>query len=174
MNGDLKWKYATGWGIDVTPAVKNGIVFVGSQDNNFYAFDAKKGEIKWSFNCLAGIHSSPIAYGEYVFFGSDDGRFYSLNQTTGDLIWEFAPGYNLTGDIYNYITTSILSAPSAGEGTIFIGAIGKIFALDAQTFEKPISPTLEKKVSFIWLIIIPLLILVVAASFYFYFSKEGK
>ncbi len=84
-NGNVKWIFETGWGIDTTPAVSDDIVFVGSMDNNFYAIDKENGDLKWFFTCLAGIHSLPVLYGEFVFFGSDDGRLYALNKETGDL-----------------------------------------------------------------------------------------
>ncbi len=170
QDGKLKWKYETGWGIDNTPTVKDGTVFFGAMDNNFYALDAENGESLWKFTCQASIHSSPVAYGEYVFFGSDDGRFYALNRTTGKSAWFFTPGYSLQGDVYNYITTPILSNPVIYDKTVFLGVKGHIFALDAQTSEQPkvvISEKFEMTLSAWILIIIILLIIIVITSFYF-------
>ena len=36
--GALLWKYATGQYVYSSPAVANGVVYVGSFDNNLYAF----------------------------------------------------------------------------------------------------------------------------------------
>ena len=140
-SGNLKWNYQTGWGIDSTPEIYNGMVFVGSLDNNFYALDKENGDLAWFFTCKSAIHSNPAAYGEYVFFGCDDGRFYALNQTNGDLEWSFAPGYIIKDDdANNYLTTPILSNPVVEDGVVYFGAKGNVYALDAQTFEKPEEP----------------------------------
>src|SRR5262245_41387940 len=36
-----KWTFQTGSTVDATPAVVNGIVYIGSLDHKFYALDAK-------------------------------------------------------------------------------------------------------------------------------------
>ncbi len=135
--GDSKWSFQTGWSIVTTPALSDGMVFVGSLDNKFYALNQKNGNLKWYFKCRSAIHSSPTVYGEYVFIGSDDGRLYALNKVNGTLIWSFKPGYSIDNNINNYITTPILSDPITNEGIVVLGVQGKIVGLDAQTFEKP-------------------------------------
>ena len=137
--GDKEWSFETGWGIDSTPDISDGTVFVGSLDNNFYALDADNGNPIWYFNCKSAIHSNPVAYGDYVFFGCDDGRVYALDQDNGALAWSYAPGYFITGsDVNNYITTPILSNLYIDDGVVCFGANGSVYALDAQTFEKPV------------------------------------
>ncbi len=129
-NGDLKWKYETGWGIETTPIISDDIVFFGSHDNNFYALNKDNGNIIWFFTCKAAIHSNPVVYKEYVFFGCDDGRIYALNKTSGDCIWFFAPGFTINNDVYNYLTTPILSDSVVFNDVVYIGAKGNIYALD--------------------------------------------
>lgn len=136
-NGNLKWTFNSGWGIVTTPAVSNNLLFVASNDNNFYAVNCKNGNLEWDFNCKAAIHSDPIVYGDYVFFGSDDGRFYALEKTDGKLGWSFTPGYFIKDDALNYLTTPILSDPYIEDGVVYISAKGTIYALDAQTIERP-------------------------------------
>jgi outer membrane protein assembly factor BamB len=41
--GALLWSYATGGMVESSPAVANGVVYVGSDDGNVYAFGLKKG-----------------------------------------------------------------------------------------------------------------------------------
>ena len=149
-DGSLKWKYETGWGIDTTPVISDRLVFVGSNDNNFYALDEENGDLKWFFTCRASIHSSPVIYGEYVFFGSDDGRLYALNKTDGRLAWDFTPGFFIENDnAYNYKTTPILSSPLVEDGIVYFGAKGNVYALDAQTVEKP-SHVLKEEISILY------------------------
>ena len=88
------------------------------------------------------VNASSVAYGEYVFFGCDDGQFYALSKTNGALAWSFTPGYFITEEnVNNYITTPILSNPVVEDGVVYFGAKGNVYALDAQTFEKPEEPS---------------------------------
>ncbi|MEZ4905125.1 MAG: PQQ-binding-like beta-propeller repeat protein [Spirosomataceae bacterium] len=48
-NGTKIWEFATGSGIDSSPAVAEGVVYVGSNDYNLYAVDAVTGTKKWVF-----------------------------------------------------------------------------------------------------------------------------
>ncbi len=174
-SGDLKWKYETGWGIETTPVISNDIVYVGSLDNNFYALNKDSGENIWFFTCKAAIHSSPIVYGEYVFFGSDDGRFYALNKTNGNSAWVFSPGYKINYDIYNYITTPILSTPIVFDKVVYIGANGDIYALDAETFEQ--SKTIEGEIQTPvepWFYVILLLIAIIIITIFYFFSIKKE
>jgi outer membrane protein assembly factor BamB len=134
-NGNLKWKFNTGWGIVTTPVVSNDKIFFASNDNNFYAINIENGNLEWSFNCKSAIHSNPALYGENVFFGSDDGRLYALKKADGDIVWSFTPGYHLKNDALNYLTTPILSDPYVEDGIVYISAKGTIYALDVQTLE---------------------------------------
>jgi len=71
------WTYAMGGGHS-TPAVVNGVVYIGSWDDNIYALNAFNGEKIWNFSTVNYIDSSPaVAYG-MVYFGSDDGSVYAL------------------------------------------------------------------------------------------------
>src|ERR1700680_3736223 len=45
----LKWSYTTGgWGLS-SPAGANGVVYVGSNDHNVYALNARTGALLWSY-----------------------------------------------------------------------------------------------------------------------------
>ena len=145
--GTSKWKYQTGWAIDSTPDISEGLVYIGSLDNNFYALDEKSGSLEWYFTCKSAIHSNPVAYGNYVFFGCDDGRFYAINKTNGDLEWSFTPEYSLNSDAYNYKTTPIISNPTVEDSVVYFDAKGILYALDAQTSEKP-EKISEEKINF--------------------------
>lgn len=137
-DGSLQWSFTPGWGVDTTPAVDKERVYVGCMDNTFYALERDTGKIAWTFTCRSAVHSSPALYGEYVFFGADDGRFYALNRTTGDVAWTYAPGYVMQRDVYNYITTALRAAPVIHNNTVYLGAAGHIYVLDAQTEPWPV------------------------------------
>ena len=48
-NLGLKWSYATGYLVVSSPAVANGVVYVGSADGNVYALNASTGRRLWSY-----------------------------------------------------------------------------------------------------------------------------
>ena len=122
MNGNLIWKYEMGWGIDSNMIVSGGTLFVGSNDNNFYALNKNNGNLYWYFSCTSGIHSYPIIYENYILFGSDDGRFYNINKNLGNLIWNFSPGRTINSKI-NYFTTPIRSKPVVYNDVVFINLL---------------------------------------------------
>ena len=82
-----KWHAATGGAIESSPAVANGIVYVGSDDHSVYAFDEKLGTKKWSYKTGGMVTSSPAIFGGVVYVGSEDGDMYALNAATGKLVW---------------------------------------------------------------------------------------
>ena len=47
--GALLWKYATEDGVYSSPAVANGVVYVGSDDDNLYALNASTGALLWKY-----------------------------------------------------------------------------------------------------------------------------
>ena len=46
---DEQWSFTTGSSVLSSPAVANGVVYVGSNDNNVYALNATSGAKLWSF-----------------------------------------------------------------------------------------------------------------------------
>ena len=63
-----------------SPAVLDGVVYVGSTDNNFYAVNASNGYQLWSYTTGGSIYSSAaVAKGGQVYIGSDDGHLYCIN-----------------------------------------------------------------------------------------------
>ncbi len=49
----LDWQYTTAYPIDSSPAVANGVVYVGAQDSNVYALNAATGAKLWIYNTLS-------------------------------------------------------------------------------------------------------------------------
>ncbi len=46
-DGSVKWKYLTQGAVQSSPAVADGVVFIGSDDEYLYALDAETGEAYW-------------------------------------------------------------------------------------------------------------------------------
>ena len=66
-----------------SPAVANGVVYVGSEDNNVYALNAKTGAKLWSYSTGSFVESSPAVANGVVYVGSDDGKVYAFGLKQG-------------------------------------------------------------------------------------------
>jgi outer membrane protein assembly factor BamB len=87
-NGDIVWKNEIG-GVSTRPLYYDNMVYCGSHDSTFYAFDLETGDINWVFETSGEIHSSPVREGNILYFGSNDGFLYAIDIVSGDLKWKF-------------------------------------------------------------------------------------
>ena len=69
--------------VDSSPAVANGVVYVGSDDNNVYALSAKTGAKLWSYTTGNYVDSSPAVANGVVYVGSGDGKVYAFGLKKG-------------------------------------------------------------------------------------------
>jgi eukaryotic-like serine/threonine-protein kinase len=76
--GTKLWSYTTGKQVLSSPAVANGVVYVGSFDNNVYALNAKTGAKLWSYTTGSYVWSSPVVVNGTVYVGSYDGNVYAF------------------------------------------------------------------------------------------------
>jgi outer membrane protein assembly factor BamB len=118
----LYWRSEIGDFVWSSPAVVDGVVFVGSFDGSVYALDASTGAKLWQRGTGDSIWSSPAVVDGVVFVGSDDGHLYALNAATGAELWSHATG------------APIDSSPAVENGVVYVGASnGTVCALAAST-----------------------------------------
>ena len=66
----LKWSYANGpHPVASSPAVANGVVYVGSDDDNVDALKASTGALLWSYATGNEVGSSPAVSNGVVYVG---------------------------------------------------------------------------------------------------------
>ena len=75
-----------------SPAIANGIVYVGSGDQHVYALDAATGALRWSFATGDVVHASPAIADGVVYVGSWDRNVYALDAATGRERWKYTTG----------------------------------------------------------------------------------
>ena len=68
----------TGGQVASSPAVANGIVYVGSYDDKLYALNATSGTCVWTYTTEGTIVSSPAVANSIVYVGSYDHVFYAF------------------------------------------------------------------------------------------------
>jgi outer membrane protein assembly factor BamB len=146
--GNLKWKFRSNGKIFSSPAISNGIVYIGSEDHNLYAIDQKTGKQVWKYTTDGPVHSSPAVYNSMVFFGSFDGNYYMLNAKTGSLIWKFKTGGEkkvgakglwtmkprdeYMDDLYDFFLSSPVFGIKGNEIMVYFGSSdGNLYALNA-------------------------------------------
>src|SRR5262249_19542341 len=79
--GTLVWtRQIPNSGITSSPAVANGVVYVGAGGTNddLYAFDAMTGGLLWTGATGGAINSSPAVVNATVYVGSDDHDVYAF------------------------------------------------------------------------------------------------
>jgi outer membrane protein assembly factor BamB len=88
--GELKWDFTTEGDPWSSPAVANGVVYIGSTGAGLYALDAASGSELWTVETGAplktvdnrfssSVVSSPLIVDGVVFFGSLDGKLYAVS-----------------------------------------------------------------------------------------------
>jgi outer membrane protein assembly factor BamB len=121
------WTYATGAApggavIMPTPALINGVVYVGSYDNKVYAINATTGAKIWSFTTGGDVLSRPTISNGVLYVGSYDNNLYALNAATGALLWSYTTG------------GAVHSSPCVYNGVVYVGSNdGKVYAINATT-----------------------------------------
>ena len=115
-----------------SPAIANGVLFVGSWDSYFYALDAATGNDLWRFKTgedpkihnQVGIQSSAAVADGIVYFGCRDSNLYAVDAKTGKEVWRV-----------NNKGSWVIASPAVSGGIVYAATsdTGKVFAVDAKT-----------------------------------------
>ncbi len=129
--GATAWTYTTGSGISCSPAVANGLIYVGS--DKLYALDAKTGVKLWDYSIGDGHTfidlSSPLVFNGVIYVGAKDHKLYALDAKTGVVFWKFAYSDSNTVPIGEGNESS---SPAVAGGIIYVCS-GSLYALNAKT-----------------------------------------
>jgi outer membrane protein assembly factor BamB len=118
--------------IVTSPAIADGIAYVGAVDGRFRAFDLAGGVEIWSID-LNVAWSSPSVAGDLVIVGTEDRDLVAVQRKTGDLAWRlplevFVAGSPAVADDRLYVATSSASSRAGA-----VPGVGKVMAVDAAT-----------------------------------------
>ena len=142
----LAWSFDmdTRRGLEATPIVAGGVMFVTSAWSIVYALDARTGRQLWKWDpqvdrsygqraCCDVVNRGVAVYRGKVYVGTLDGRLVALNAASGKVVWS-----KLTVDQSRSYT--ITGAPRVVKGKVLIGnggaefgVRGYITAYDAET-----------------------------------------
>jgi hypothetical protein len=75
----LRWSHTTGGFVESSPAVANGVVYVGSDDNNVYALNASTDALLWKYATGSAQIADPAVANGVTYFGSWDTNVFTLD-----------------------------------------------------------------------------------------------
>ncbi|MBO6584018.1 MAG: PQQ-dependent dehydrogenase, methanol/ethanol family [Hyphomonas sp.] len=145
----VAWTYdlATNRGVESTPIVVDGVMYVTSAWSLVYALDAKTGEELWVYDpdvdravgvkaCCDVVNRGVAVYDGKVFVGVIDGRLEALDAETGEVVWskvtvDQSKPYTITG-APRVVNGKVL----IGNGGAELGVRGYLSAYDANTGDK--------------------------------------
>lgn len=120
-------------GLEATPLVVDGTLFVTGSWSILYAFDAATGAPRWTYDprvergharfmCCDVVNRGPAFYRGKVYTGTIDGRLIAVDAANGRLVWEVQT--TPRGKAY-----SITGAPRIAAGKVLIGNGGAEFGV---------------------------------------------
>ncbi len=135
QNLGVAWTYelATNRGVEATPIVVDGVMYVTSAWSLVYALDAKTGAELWTYDpaankavganaCCDVVNRGVAVFDGKVYVGVIDGRLEALDAKTGELVWS-----KVTVDQNKPYT--ITGAPRVVDGMVLIGNGGAEFGV---------------------------------------------
>ena len=143
----LAWSHTLDFdrGVEATPLVVDGVMYVTSSWSVVYAFDAATGKQLWQYDpavkraqavegCCGPVNRGVALWEGRVYVGTLDGRLIALDAASGREAWsvdtliDHSRGYNITG-APRVVKGKVL----IGNGGADMGARGYVSAYDART-----------------------------------------
>ncbi|GII64608.1 hypothetical protein Skr01_46930 [Sphaerisporangium krabiense] len=103
-----------------SPALANGVLYIGDKNYDLLALDIADGSIKWRAPTKDIVDSRPVVADGVVYVGSRDHNVYAFDAATGRPIWTA-----LTGN-------AVVSDPVVSNGVVYVGSNDAyLYAFDA-------------------------------------------
>ena len=134
-------------GLEATPIIIDGVMFVSGLWSTVYALDATTGEQLWFYDsrvprdttarkmCCDAVSRGVAVWGDNVYLATLDGRLIALKADSGELVWS-------TQTVDSSQPYTITGAPRIVKGNVLIGNSGAeygvrgyVSAYDANTGE---------------------------------------
>jgi len=108
----------------ISAAIKDDVVYISDLSGFLYALNAQTGEHYWTYDVFAAVWGSPFVADGKVYLGDEDGDVVVLKEGKGtdgeaDIL---AEDQNFGAAVY--------TTPVAHEGTLFVLARNRLFALE--------------------------------------------
>lgn len=132
------WTYHADAGLWATPAVVDGVAYLGDVAGHLHAVKVKDGTLVWKFAAHTPLFADVAATADAVYCAGDDGLLHKLARATGAELWHVDLG---GGDLKRSPPGSASeewdfggSAPLVSGHAVYVGSADGIFhALDATS-----------------------------------------
>jgi outer membrane protein assembly factor BamB len=160
--GKVRWSYPVSGEIESSPAVADGVDYLGDWAGDVYALDLATHKARWIYHDGCKITASAAISGGTVFLGDYCGRVIALSRTTGHLLWSASAGSPVygtaavangrvfvpsrdAGALYAFTTSGrylwhvstgnlVYSAPAVWHGRVYFGSYsGTLYSVSAAT-----------------------------------------
>ena len=134
-------------GIEATPLVMDGIMFISGPWSKVFAIDARTGKMIWTYDpkvhgkwgekaCCDVVNRGLALYKGKVYVGTLDGRLVAIDASTGQPVWQVqtvdtTKNYTITG-----APRIVKGNVVIGNGGADLGVRGYVTAYDAMTGEQ--------------------------------------
>lgn len=125
-DGTMLWQFHTsGQKLNSSPAVMNGVVYVGTESGWLIALSATDGSERWRLSTGARIFASPTVLNGVVYVGNLEGTLLAANASDGIELWRYSG------------TEPIYGKPALADGVVYVGSgdsrgNGSLSAVDAR------------------------------------------
>lgn len=132
-DGTQRWRRkVAGAAIAGAPALRDGVLYLGSYDRRLYAVDAGSGETRWRSESAGNwFWTEPIIDGDTLVAGNLDGSVYALDSGTGQPRWKANVGAPVRGR--TAIADGVVVVPASN---------GRLWGLRSQSGESAWEPAL--------------------------------
>ncbi|HEY3269077.1 MAG TPA: PQQ-binding-like beta-propeller repeat protein [Armatimonadota bacterium] len=110
--------------VNSSPAIVDGVVYVGSRNTHFYALNAQTGAQVWEYAALDAVQSSPLVKDGVVYFEADRGVLTALNAADGSVVWTHASGGMMDRSSPNISGDNVVCAAAYPKMTIYAVPVG--------------------------------------------------
>jgi outer membrane protein assembly factor BamB len=111
VDGVQLWRGFAGDDVHTTPAIGNGLVYIGAIDTGFRALDARTGSERWAIESLPEIWSQ-AAVANGVVYVSTESTFFAANARTGAQLFSTVIGSGFAN----------MSPPVVWSGQLYVGS----------------------------------------------------
>ena len=133
-----RWQTRLGGQVFASPAVADGVAYVGTTGGVFHAVKTADGSFAWTFSAGRAILGAARLDGDALYFTCDNGYLYKLERATGKEVWRYDLGDERVPRILPHPAVFDWDwhapRPLVAGGMVFVGSgDGSFHAVDAAS-----------------------------------------